>query len=1030
MLEHDVTQRLDAVPPAHDADAPIPEYLLQWDRYAIKRRLGSGGMGEVFEAWDPQLGRFVALKFLGWSDVETLERFEREARAQAHVDHPAICKVFEVGEVAGRRYIAMQKIDGVTLDRIAPRLPLDEKVSLVRELAEAMHAAHRRGLIHRDLKPGNILIEEHEDGTHRPFIVDFGLARDQENPSATIAGTIYGTMGYMSPEQARGRPDEVDRRTDIYNLGIILYELIAERPAFEFDSMLNSLARLQTEDVIPPRRFNREVPVDLETVVLKAMERDPDRRYPSAHAFAEDLRRFQEGEPIVARRSSIVYRVRMKIRKHRVVASVIAAALVLLAVAGGWALRERWRADARAEIAQRFGMEMTEIDLLTRVAGMLPPERVVPLRTLVLPRMERIRREIRRSGKLAEGPGSYALARGSIVLGDYRGAWDLLEQARRVRYDTPDVHYARGQVLGHFYDEALTRAGAISDAELRKAARAEAVRLYRTPSIDELHRAQNGSVAPPELLRAQIALREERFDDAIQAARRSIAAAPWLYESVVVEVTAMRAQANALADAGRIAEALTTFATAQRQLDGATVIARGDATVYNAGCGLQYDTLVQLRFQRRLTTADVAAAIAPCDTAARLDRTMAAPWATRGMMHGVIAEDQLRHGEDPSEQVAESERALRTAIKLDAKDTAALAGFGRAQMLQARWGIPHGVDPRPRLDAGREALLKAIAIDPQASGYRVSLANALITRAEYEQRIGNDSRPWLLQAIEQGRRAAETTPNVFTVHNVLGNTYNTLADREVAHGGDPRAALAEAAKAFERAVALNPSNSPILNNQGNTSLTLAEYLTGRGEPMEAAAAAAIASYRRAIEVRPDYNIAWINIGYANRLIALDRVRRRIDPTPALREAREALDRYDAANKDDVDSAVERARTAIIEARWLLASAKDPRAALDEATRLSRRALEIDKESVPAMLALAESKRWEAEYKSTPATLAAAREAIERVKETPDGQALEAAVLSIDARTRYPESAELLRRQANELLAKALQAKPSLRRDYE
>src|SRR5207244_1972210 len=147
--------------------------------------------------------------------------------------------------------------------------------------------------------------------------------------------------------------------------------------------------------------------------------------------------------------------------------------------------RERWRADARAELATRFGMEVKEIDLLTRVVRMLPPERAVPVRTLVLPRMQRIREQIRRGGQPAEGPGAYALARGSIVLGDYGEAWRSLEQARRARYDTPEVHYTRGQVLGHFYEEALGRAAGISEAELRKAARDEAAKRYRTPAVEE-----------------------------------------------------------------------------------------------------------------------------------------------------------------------------------------------------------------------------------------------------------------------------------------------------------------------------------------------------------------------------------------------------------------------------------------------------------------------------------------------------------------------------------------------------------------
>ena len=1009
----------------------IPEYLRWWDRYVVQRRLGSGGMGEVFEAWDPRLGRFVALKFLGIADPLMLERFEREARAQARVDHPAICKVFEVGEIAGHRYIAMQEIHGVTLDRVAPSMSLEQKVAIVREVAEAIHAAHRLGLIHRDLKPANILVEQAEDGSYRPFIVDFGLARDQQAAGATISGTLYGTPGYISPEQARGRFEEIDRRTDVYNLGTVLYELVTGRLPFEIGSIVASLALLQSEDPPSPRRFNPSLPADVETIVMKAIEREAARRYDSAHAMAEDLRRFLDGEPIVATRSTFAYRLRTRLRKHRVIVAVVAAALVLLAVAAGSAIRERWRADARAELATRFGMEIKEIDLLTRVARMLPPERAIPVRSLVLPRMQRIREQIRRGGRLAEGPGAYALARGSIALGDYREAWRLLEETR---YDTPEVHYTRGQVLGKFYEEALTRAAGISEAELRRAALDDAAKRYRAPAVEELRLAAGSTIDPPELLRAQLALHEERFDDAIAAARRVSAASPWLYEAVLVEVAALQSRARASTAIGKYDEALAVFAEAAARLNGVVAVARGDANVYYEQCRLRTLIVQAELHQRRVTNAEAAEAAVPCETAARLDPQLAAPWIKRGDIYAGIAEDNVRYGEDPAAPLAESIASLRRALALDPNDAAAIGGLGRAELLASRWSIARGVDLRPSLDRARQALSRAVAIDPRSYSYRLSLANTLITRGEYEQRAGGDPRPWLLEAIEQGRRALEQNPNLFLFHNLLGNAYNTLGDREAARGGDPRGAFAEASKAFQRAAALNPSSPSVHNNQGNTWTSLAEDASGRGQPAGDAAAKAIASYRRAIELRPDYKLAWFNLGWVNRVVALDRVRHGADPTAAIAAARAALDRYERATPGDLDAAVERARIDIIEARWHLQNGRDPLPALQNAERTARAALP----AIAAKLQLAERQRWEAEWLSrqkrrTTAPVQSGLKIVEEIKavdaNNADALALEAALLFIDARDRYPESAAALRKRAAASMAAALRAKPALAADY-
>src|SRR6267378_1260153 len=198
------------------------------ERYEVQALIGSGGMGKVYKAFDRKLMRAVALKFLRGGDAAVERKFLREAQAQARVDHPHVCRVYEVGRLADRPYIAMQYVSGKTLRDAVAELLFEEKLALMRDVAEAVHAAHQTGLVHRDIKPQNILVERGADGP-RPFINDYGLARDVQSPGETADGTVLGTPQYMAPEQANGDLHALDARTDVYGLGATLYEVLTAR---------------------------------------------------------------------------------------------------------------------------------------------------------------------------------------------------------------------------------------------------------------------------------------------------------------------------------------------------------------------------------------------------------------------------------------------------------------------------------------------------------------------------------------------------------------------------------------------------------------------------------------------------------------------------------------------------------------------------------------------------------------------------------------------------------------------------------
>ncbi len=326
--------------------------------YRIGRKLGRGGMGVVYEAWQGSMDRRVALKVLPAgvaADSRAVARFIREAQAAGRLHHPAIVPVYGIGVEAETPFYAMEFIEGETLAQVLarrrnqgrepgpPKGPLDtpsvdapycfKVAAAFVDVAEGLQHAHQKGVVHRDLKPSNLIL----DAQGHLRVLDFGLARLEGQDSLTASGDFLGTLQYMSPEQALSRRITIDRRTDIYSLGATLYEVIALRPPFSGRDHQETLSRIIQDDPEPPRRRNALIPRDLETIVLKCLQKSPEDRYRTAEALAQDLRRFSRGDPVEARpysRWETGARKAWRNRRKILIAAIIAILVVASSVLG------------------------------------------------------------------------------------------------------------------------------------------------------------------------------------------------------------------------------------------------------------------------------------------------------------------------------------------------------------------------------------------------------------------------------------------------------------------------------------------------------------------------------------------------------------------------------------------------------------------------------------------------------------------------------------------------------------------------
>ncbi len=771
-------------------------------KYVRTEKLGAGGMGEVWKALDTELNRWVALKFLKDEDPAVLARFQREAKTAAALSHPNIAAIYEVGESEGRHFIAMQLVPGRTMDHFPKR---DRRliVRLFRDAARAVDHAHRNGIIHRDLKPENLMVQEREDGW-AVMVLDFGLARPIEGgEKLSQSGEVYGTAPYMSPEQARG--EHLDERADVYSLGATMYDVLTGKPPFQGTNILEVLRKVGAEEPVRPRKFDPRIHRDLETIVLKCLEKKPERRYANARELAEDLERFLNSEPIVARPPSTLYRLRMKLGKRKAVMATAAAGLVGIIVVAALILGGHDRiAEARAEAGVHVDLARLKIDQIDQLLK-IDENRTKQIDGLARGALQELQEALRVCPEQEEA--CFEMGRMYALMGRVDKAIESFTRAIGLAPRQAKAYLGRAALNLEIYEDLrhISGSGAVQSENAKSAKVLAQVN-------EDLQKVRSLSTEVPQLKHAEgmILFAKGNYSEAAVRLREYVDLAPadadgWLWHGHA------QVHADALADA---VQSLTRAIALRPRLAAAYVLrgkAQGDqgnndeaiaddtrAIELEPNSAVPHMNRGNAKLDKRLYDE----AIADYTKVIELSPRFAEAYNGRGTAKG----NQGLH----DEAIADLSRA----IELDPKNDRALYNRGNSKQRKGLY------------DEAISDYTKALEFDPKDPKTWTSLGSAKTHKMLFDEAIADHTK------------AIELNPKYALAHNNRGWAKAS------------KGLYLEAIADYTRAVELDPKYEIAWGNRGNSRRALGQFEE------------AIADFQRCVELEPGDHKNHVNLGVA------------------------------------------------------------------------------------------------------------------------------------------------------------------------
>ncbi len=663
LLEQNAATLSDASLPAFDelVEAATDQALdpdTRIGHWKIRDQIGQGGMARVYrvQRTDGLLDQQLALKIMSdrFDSESTTSRFMREQQILANLNHQHIARFLDAGVTSDAQpWFVMEYIPGPDLltHCVTESLPLKDRIRLFRQVCEALAHAHAHGIVHRDIKPSNILVDTEQ---RQVKLLDFGVAAQQSSEGLTLTGTIMGTPGYMSPEQASGK-SVIDERSDLFAMGILLYQLINERLPFPGDSLPEVSYRVVHQ---PPDSCDASVPPDLEAIIGQCLEKKPGHRYASVNLLLNDIDAFLQGKPVQARRIGRLQRLLRWSQRNRAISAAVLIALLALVFAGSYASLQSYRALQSIQASETMAYQSQKLVNEVRRIHMMPAHDVQPDYDRVRDQLGRLRQDMATNPLINPGQGHAAIGAVHLALAEHDLAKEALEAAQVHGWQTPQSTYDYGRAMLSIWQVERLSLRQISDAEAREARSDELDNSYREPAITAL-KSVRGSVDQSDFLDAQLALFEGDYSQAIEHAERSLTRNDWHYESHLLIAEALMRRLTVEGRKTGYVDSLPDIHRSMIHNQAALQIGRSDPMVSVSICA-DYSTQAQV-FRLLGNTEDLAASIddsvSACETAINLYPESNSAYLNLSEI--LIAQADLL-GEETAEALTLYEQALTT----------------------------------------------------------------------------------------------------------------------------------------------------------------------------------------------------------------------------------------------------------------------------------------------------------------------------------------------------------------------------------